>query len=464
MNQKLIVLAIIVGLVAIGLFSQNILNTQAVITAQVTIKTNPSSCSVSVGGATKDSGTSGAVFTLISPTLPLSHPYTATISKTGYATKTISVFVLGSAPVSVSVTLTATTPPPPTTATLFIKTVPDSCTVQVSSYTQNSGTAGATFTLLKGTTYVITTSKSGYATKTQSVSLDSNTQLLITLTAGPTPPPNTFTLLVKTQPTSCTVQVSSYTQNSGTAGATFTLPKAVYTLTTSKDGYITKTQSVSLDSNTQLVVTLTVAPPPPTQYTATITVSTDVGSLPGASVTLGRASGTTDVSGAVSLKVIAGTYDLKVTAANYKDDVESLTVSADQQKYVYMIPTTIVTYDLSITVVSTDNKPIEGATVGVVHTGTSAIMVNAIETATTDEFGVAKLTSLVPGAISIKATKDGYSDATQSVVLDSSKPIMITMTPISPYEKGIPGFEGVIFIVALGIAMVIIYERRNKHA
>jgi len=80
---------------------------------------------------------------------------------------------------------------PAGTYTLTVNTVPTGCTVAVSGETtQNSGSTGqCVFTgLASGSVKTVTTSKTGYVTDTQPVTMDDDKTLDVTLSSGPTPP------------------------------------------------------------------------------------------------------------------------------------------------------------------------------------------------------------------------------------------------------------------------------------
>ncbi len=147
-----------------------------------TVKTTPASCSVSVdGGTAKDSGTTGAVFTVASGA------HTVKITKSGYTTKETSTSV--TAAKTESFTLVATAPPAPTTYALTVKTTPSSCSVTISGTTKDSGTSGAVFNLASNT-YSVTISKSGYTSQTVSYTISGAALTkTVTLTASPSPPP-----------------------------------------------------------------------------------------------------------------------------------------------------------------------------------------------------------------------------------------------------------------------------------
>lgn len=484
MNQKLIVLAIIVGLVVVGLVASNnqlgILNTQAT-TQKVTIKTTPASCDVAVKGGLisipvhQSSGTTGAVFYF-----PFGI-YTVTITKTGYATKTVPLVVM-SAPISISATLTATTPAPPVTYTLTVKTSPIGCTVAAGGTSKVSDASGnAVFTLAAGT-YSVAVSKTGYTAKTVSISLTSSSSTTVTLSAIATPPPPpptpppTYILTVKTIPAlSCTVSVSSYTKTtSSLIGVTFTLPKASYTVTTSKTGFTTKTQTVSLDSNTNILVILVsttptpptppptpppsqvtcyqcqggnvvsqlftgscgsgwfidppdcYVPPVPQYYNLQVTVKDAVtqNSISGANVVVGGKSISTGVSGTATFSSLAeNSYAITVTKTGYQTTPGTATIyGSDSSAEIQMVPNT---YNIILTITDSSQTPISGA----------SVTIGGNQPQMTDAQGKTTFTSMPSSTYSISITKQGYNAITDSVTvssIDVTKTIYMTSTPVVP--------------------------------
>jgi len=80
---------------------------------------------------------------------------------------------------------------PAGTYTLTVNTVPTGCTVAVTGETtQNSGTSGQCIfhDLVSGSVVTVTTSKTGYVTDTQPVTMDEDKTLDVTLSSGSTPP------------------------------------------------------------------------------------------------------------------------------------------------------------------------------------------------------------------------------------------------------------------------------------
>jgi len=100
-------------------------SSQSPTTYPLAIVTDPSGCSVTINGQTKDSGTYGAVFDLVSG------EYSATVSRSGYATKSGISCPINGAPSTVSVTLSSEggTPNHPPVVTSI--TIPTSLTAGI---------------------------------------------------------------------------------------------------------------------------------------------------------------------------------------------------------------------------------------------------------------------------------------------------------------------------------------------
>ena len=211
----------------------------------LTVKTNPSYCDVTVAGQTKNSGTSGATFYLTQGT------YKVTVSKEGYITKTTTVYLNGDK------TITVTLEPEVHEYTLTVYTTPTYCTVEVhdgDTWTANSGENGeCTFTLEQGT-YIVTVSKDGYQADTQTIQLNSNKTIYVTLQ----PEINEHVLTVYVDPTVATVEVGGQTKIVPSTGfVEFTLEEGTYTVTVYKDGYNTITRQINLNQDMELHISLT---------------------------------------------------------------------------------------------------------------------------------------------------------------------------------------------------------------
>ena len=210
-------------------------------TYTVTIKTNPTHCTVELDAGTvriKNSGSSGkAVFDDV-----LAGTHYITVSKSGYIRKQGYRTVNGD--VTFSYTLSPSSPPPPPTYTVTVKTNPTNCNVEFEGHgTKNSGSSGkAVFTGVEAGSYYITVSKSGYIRQQGYRTVNGDKTFSYTL--EPSGPP-TYTVTIKTNPTHCTVELDAGTvriKNSGSSGkAVFDdVLAGTHYITVSKSGYIRK--------------------------------------------------------------------------------------------------------------------------------------------------------------------------------------------------------------------------------
>ena len=211
----------------------------------LTVKTNPSYCSVTVAGETKNSGTSGATFYLTEGT------YKVTVSKDGYKTKSTTVSLYSDK------TITVTLEPEVHEYTLTVHTTPTHCTVEVmdgDTWTADSGASGKCTFTLEEDQYYVTVSKDGYKAQTKIVTLDSNKDVYFTLE----PEIQEYTLTVYVDPAGATVEVGGQTEIVPPSGVVeFTLEEGEYTVTVYKDGYNTVTRQVNLNQNVELHISLT---------------------------------------------------------------------------------------------------------------------------------------------------------------------------------------------------------------
>lgn len=475
-NKKIITVCAIIGLVILsisGLFVTGIIKpTYEPGVCVVTVTTNPTACSVTFDGTTKTSSstTGKAVFTIDSS---YARTCSYTVSKSGYTSKSGTTSIsLNQKYKSLSVTLTGGGGGT-TTYGLTVWASPMSCSATVNGETKNLGAGGAVFYLAAGT-YSIIVSKTGYVTQTRSTTLIGTKTETFTLVANPPPPPSTYTLTVYTIPDSCSVAVGGTTESSGTTGAVFTLAAGTYSVTVSKTGYTSQTVSYTISGNTIKTVTLTATPPPPPPPEEGFTVEVSVvnqdtyAAIDGAQVVFDIYSGTTNEQGiATFYSILSGTYSIIASKNGFETNSATLVVAADVSTTIYLTPTgggeapppgedqytvTVEAYD------DATNLPIAG-----VH-----VTINT-ESFTTDSEGKATAT-VSAGPYAISLTKTGYISESMDITISNSNKVvsfylvksLIPPVPPVPPPKGIPGFEAMTFIVAIGATMALIIWRRRK--
>ena len=177
------------------------------------------------------------------------------ITKSGYIPWTEKVYI---PPTGKTLHVTLEEQEPPEYYDLTVKTNPSGAKIYLSGV-EGYKISPCTFEhLIKGW-YTVTARKTGYKEASQHVFLDRDKTVTITLT------PKTYTLTVKTIPTYADVTIveTGDTKNSGTTGAKFNLNHGTYTVRVEKEGYQTKTTTVTLNKDKTITVDLTEIPPTP---------------------------------------------------------------------------------------------------------------------------------------------------------------------------------------------------------
>ena len=192
---------------------------------------------------------------------------------------------------------------------------------------------------------------------------------------------------------------------------------------------------------------------PGDQFKLNITVqsSSNVG-VSDASVTAGDASGTTDASGKVTLLVPSEDIAISVSAQDYVLYQETITMAADLEKTVTLTSIVIVPpgQDVTIAVLVQDSQtkaPVDGAQVTIgdvtgttISTGTAVLVLPSTSSETKISIG-----------------KEGYQS--YSTTLYPSGDMDFTVSLIK--SKGLPGFEAIGLIVALGVALILFRKKKK---
>ena len=255
-----------------------------------------------------------------------------------------------------------------------------------------------------------------------------NPDLKPKLTIGYYIPPPKHYLTVKTNPSYCDVTVAGQTKNSGTSGATFYLTEGTYKVTVSKEGYKTKTTTVSLYSDKTITVTLE---PEVHEYTLTVHTTPTyctVEVMDGDTWTANSGA-----SGKCTFTLEEDQYYVTVSKDGYKAETKIVTLDSNKDVYFTLEPE-IQEYTLTVYV-----DP-AGATVEV-----------GGQTEIVPPSGVVEFT-LEEGTYTVTIYKDGYNTVTRQVNLNQNVELHISLTPQRP-DIAITHYMNVIGLTMLLLAI-----------
>jgi hypothetical protein len=245
---------------------------------------------------------------------------------------------------------------------------------------------------------------------------------------------------------------------------TFDVISGVYQLIVSADGYTTKNEgTITLGSNmqrTEQLVSTTggTTPPPenntttPGEYILTVTVTSSGGNVEGAAVKASGVSQLTDMYGIAAITIPSGEQTLSVSAQGYQLYTELITVAEDTPMTVELIPLEGVTSGVNITltarVQTVDGFGVEGADVSVGSYSQKS-----------DANGVATIVMpSITTAMTLIVSAQGYTTYTSTIYPSGNQEFTVSLTK----SQGIPGFDMVLLIGALGIVVITLMYRKKK--
>lgn len=360
---------------------------------------------VSVGGKTATTSDVGSY----SITDLEAGTYTLVISKPGHLTRTVSGFVISgnmdnqdyylTALYSIGGTVRHGSAGGPALA---------GATVAIDGKTATTNAAGSfSVTGIETGSYTVTISKSGYISKTISLTVNGNSNslgfyLVPVYTLSGTLHEGSAT---GDGVAGATVEIAGKTATTGAAGS-FTIteiPTGTYNVVISKTGYITKVMRGYLLDRSKSEPGLYLVP----IYTISGTVrrgSASGAALPGAVVSIAGKTATTNASGAFSIQDIpAGTYNIAIymsgdiTKSQYvSKTVKGFVVNGNKRDLVfYLTPA----YSMSGTVR-------QGSATGPVLAGATVAI--AGKTATTSSTGIYHITGIPAGTYPLTISKTGF--------------------------------------------------------
>ena len=341
---------------------------------------------------------------------------------------------------AVTATFTQNPPPPPTTYTLTVTTSGQGTVAKrpnAASYTAGS-TVQLTATPSIGWSFAGWSVGLTGTTNPASVTVNSNTAVTATFTQNP--PPTTYSVVVTITDSSttallsgATVTLGTSTQTTGADGkATFSVAAGTYALATSKTGYGSASQSVTVSADTSITKSLTPNPPTtPETYAVILTVTDSMASsaIAGATAALGSTTYTTGSDGKATFNIAAGAYTLSVSKSGYSSDSISVTVSADTSLNVALVPVAIppppTTGGLNEVEIRVNDE--------VTHRLVSGVQVTLGSlSGVTDGEGEVEFEGVSSGSLTLTLTKEGYAPKSTTVNVDGEVELSLPLRPMSP--------------------------------
>jgi len=345
--------------------------------------------------------------------------YTLTIAKAGYDTYTNpafvlnfnqrSLFLLSGPPLSISGKVHSLTGPPL-----------EGASVSVAGQTALTDSTGAfSITGMRGGTYLISVSKQGYYfwVNTRLHVYSDQNGLEYTLTPNPDQTPFSISGTVlagsATGPVlaGATVAIAGKTATT-TSNGSFSitgLAAGTYTLSISRDGYLTSTTSGYSIANDQSGLIFFLTPVKPVLCTMSGTVrqgSASGAALEGATVSIAGKTALTDCQGNFKIgKIPAGSYTLTVSRKGYLTATTTgYVIAGDQSRLVFsLLPVKPSYYTMSGTVVRVraGGPPLDEATVTI-----------AGKSDQTDRRGNFEIEHIPAGSYTLTISKPGYVTST----------------------------------------------------
>ena len=233
-----------------------------------------------------------------------------------------------------------------------------------------------------------------------------------------------------------TVTVGSITTTTDNSGSyTVEVASGTYTVTASADGYNAGSINLAVATGTTVSGNLALTPvsAPPGKITGTVTDSVSRAAIPGATVTAGGITATTDFSGSYAIEISSGTYTVTAIAGGYNSSSTDVTVTPGATATAYFTLTPVTTSSTGkITGTVTDSysgAAISGATV-------TAGGITAI----TDSSGSYTI-EIAGGTYTLRASADGYIAGSigVAVIPGTTASGNLALTPVSAPPGKITG-------------------------
>lgn len=340
-------------------------------------------------------------------------------------------------------------------------------TVALDTATQTTDSQGsATFSAITIAAHSLSVSKSGYTSVSKTINIPGDLtagRYTVFLSRSEVDGGQTYQVMIDiiSSATNEYVQEATITIDTQTqvtdrfGGAIFDLVAGTYGVTVTKEGYSPKTEPISVSENVYhpIYITPTGREEDGIAYAVTISVTYSGMPVAGATVQIGIESQTTGPSGQVTILANGGENYLSVSHPDYQLYVETITVSSDMSKNIILTKGTIPgpgeKCTVTVTVKSAKDKSLlNGVTVSI----------GSVSKTTSDGTAILEISK---GSQTITVAKAGYNPFTRELTINQNMAFTVELIETTGGVGGVPGFEAFAFIVALGIAFILIKRRKR---
>jgi len=249
-----------------------------------------------------------------------------------------------------------------------------------------------------------------------------------------------LTLTVHTSPDACTIKIGEETKTSSGGKATFNLVSGSYSIEVSKSGYYKQERTVSLESSKSESFTLQkVGSETYDLIVSTTPLDCDV-------QVVGMETQNTKEGPVTFHDLVPAAYEIVVSKSGYVTKTKSVVIASDRTETFSLEKEGPDLFEVSIGVL---NKDTAGVVEGVqVFLGT--------EGGKTNEFGIVTF-NVEQGTYEVSIEKEGFTSLTDELDITED---WVEWYEIEKEGFFAPGFELLAFLVAMGIAFVLI--KRGK--
>ena len=237
-----------------------------------------------------------------------------------------------------AITITVLTPPPTYTVLVAVKDSNSSnplmgANVNLGETLKTTASDGTTTFTLEAGSYTLELSKSGYTTSRETLTINGATTITRSIAQASA---NTYLIKVNVSDSnaapiqSANVTITGVQTLTDLSGQTsFNLKPGTYTITISKQGYLTLSEALIVSSNSIVSKTLTLIPPKIIYTKILVTDSTTQDPIISVEARLGGKLQQTDINGSTIYTQPAGEYLLELTKKGYISYAENVSITGN---------------------------------------------------------------------------------------------------------------------------------------